>query len=554
MRYSFITFFFISITVSLYGQDKTIANKGQVSYVASENVYVRFESTENITIGDTLFIIQGDKRLPFLVVINKSSISCVCIRITSYEVNISDEIIAQKVIIKEPVKVIAKKLLDQQEGKSSSFRTDESILSTKFSRYKPLEKRDSTLSKEINNELFKQKIKGRVSVTSYNSLSSLRTNHRMRYTFSLRGDHLGDSRFSIESYINYRNTLNERKEIKKSLSNALKVYSLALKYDFSKNSSLTVGRKINPDISSMGAIDGVQFVKRQGNFLLGLIIGSRPDYLDYGLNLNLFQYGAYVNHISENKKKYHRSTLAFIEQRNNSKIDRRFVYFQHTSSLAKNLNLFSSFEMALYENINNEAKNVLSLTSLYLSLRYRFSKKLNVSASYDARKNIIYYESFKSFIDKLIEDETRQGFRFHINYRPFKNVTWGINTGWRLQKSNKNLSKNLNSYLTFSRIPSLNIRTTITANFLRTSYLDGRIFGIRISKEIIRGKLYGDINFRMVDYKYLNSEFETHQNIAGVTGSLKIIKKLTLYLYYEGTFDEQNRTYNRLNAKLIKRF
>ena len=115
----------------------------------------------------------------------------------------------------------------------------------------------------------------------------------MRYAFLLRGNNLGNSRFSIENYITFRHTINEWEEVKDNLNRALKVYSLALRYDFNKTSSLTIGRKINPKISSMGAIDGIQFEAGKGNFILGAIIGSRPDYLDYGLNFNLFQYISY---------------------------------------------------------------------------------------------------------------------------------------------------------------------------------------------------------------------------------------------------------------------
>jgi hypothetical protein len=262
----------------------------------------------------------------------------------------------------------------------------------------------------------------------------------------------------------------------------------------------------------------------------------------------------YLSHESHHESRFQQSTLAFIEQRNHSKIDRRFIYFQHSESLLKDLYLFTSIEMSLYENIGDVPKNVFSLNNLYLMMRYRLSNQWNFSASYDNRKNIIYYESYKNFIDQLIEDETRQGLRFHVNYRPFKNVMWGVSTGWRFQKNNMNTSQNLNSYLTFSRITSLNILATLSADFLKTNYLDSRIFGIRLSKEIIPGRLNADINYRNVYYRYVNYETATHQNIAGLNFSLKIVNKLSLYTYYEGIFDDLNQVYNRLNVKLVQRF
>lgn len=526
---------------ALQGQEQTVLEKGSVSFVSSRNVYVKFASTKNINIGDTLFINQNDALIPALVVNNKSSTSTVCLPLLAEKMQVSSEIIAKTIVKKE-----AKKAKDKKEEETPELPTIEEEITA--------DEKAPTVVMPDEEPIFKQKIKGQISAASYSNLSDFKNTHRMRYAFSFRGYNLKNSRFSVDSYITFRHTLGEWEAVNENLSQALKVYSLSVKYDIDSTSSLTLGRKINPKISSMGAIDGLQYEKTWGKFIVGAIAGSRPDYSDYSLNLNLFQAGAYAAYVSNKPGKYQQTTFGFIEQRNKSNIDRRFVYFQHSSELLKNLNLFSSFELDLYKKINNESKNTLQLTNLFLSLRYRLSKKWRLSISYDNRKNIIYYESYKSFIDQLIENETRQGLRFSINYRPFKFVTWGVNTSWRFQKDNMNLSKNLNTYLNFTKIPILNIRTSLTANFLQTNYLNSKIFGIRISKEIIRRKLNGDLYFRMLDYQYRNSENTVHQNIGGASLSFRLMKQLTLYAYYEGTFDNRDQTYHRINTKIIQRF
>jgi len=342
--------------------------------------------------------------------------------------------------------------------------------------------------------------------------------------------------------------------VQANFQDALKVYSLAVKYDLDKKSSITVGRKINQRISSMGAIDGIQAEKGFGNMLIGAIAGSRPDFLDYGLNLNLLQFGVYFGHTSTKDNKVQQTTVAFIEQRNLSKTDRRFLYFQHSNAFAKDLNVFVTLEADLYQNIHETVSNTLSLTNLYLSLRYKLSKNISISASYDNRKNIIFYESYKSYIDQLIDDETRQGLRFNFNYRPFKTITWGVNASWRFQKDNANSSKNLNTYLNFSRIPWINASASVTANLLQTNYLDSKIYGVRITKEIIPGKLTSDVYFRMVDYQYNSYEYTIQQQIAGVDVSLNLTRKLAFHVYYEGTFDKKTDTLHRINTKIIQRF
>lgn len=538
MRLSF-SFFLLFVAITLSGQDQSVVEKGSVSYVSSQSVYVKFESTDNIAIGDTLYVQRGQQRLAALVVASKSSISCVCTALIQEPFNVSDEVIFVRTAVPAPPPVMEE--ADQEPVKEPAAPL-------------PGKEPEPVLEEEESEPSYRQKITGRISAASYSNISNSRTNHRMRYAFTLRGDHIRNSRFSTDSYITFRHTLGEWQDVKDNLNDAIKVYSLAVRYDLDPETSLILGRKINPRISSMGAIDGVQFEKRFGHFLTGALAGSRPDFSDYSINPNLVQAGAYIGFASDASRKYHQSTLAFVEQRNHSNTDRRFVYFQHTNTLLNDLNVFTSFEFDLYENIHESVRNTLTLTNLFASLRYRFSRNLSVSASYDNRKNIIYYESYKNFIDQLIDDETRQGLRLGFNYRPFKYVTWGVNASWRFQKDNKNDSRNLNTYLNISRLPFANIRTSITANFLQTGYLDSRSLGIRISKDLLSGKLNADAYYRKVDYTYSNSDYAIHQHIGGVNLSVRLMKHLSLHLYYEGTFNNKTENLTRFNTKIIQRF
>ena len=168
----------------------------------------------------------------------------------------------------------------------------------------------------------------------------------------------------------------------------------------------------------------------------------------------------------QKKNGYTQTSVAVLEQKNQGRTDRRFAYFQHTNSLLKNLHLFCSVEIDLFKLENELPTNTLTATSAYFSLRYRASKKLSLSASYDARKNVIYYESYKNFIDRLIEEESRQGLRFRFNFRPIKYVTVGSSAGYRSQKNSPNTSKNLYSFLTLSRIPWIKMSATFLLHII----------------------------------------------------------------------------------------
>ena len=538
MRYFLSIPFLLLLSNVVFGQKETVVEKGTVTYVSSQNVYVKFTSTEHINKGDTLFSKKGEQLVPSLLVKDKSSTSCVSSALSVEKAKIGDEFYSKSIVEKKPEKTKQKKSKPGVVGQDSTLKPPPVVVA-------PHDDKDDD---------YKQKVKGRISAASYSNFNGADQTHRMRYALTYQGNNLRNSRFSTDNYITFRHTIGEWNTVKENFNDAFKVYSLAVKYDIDKTSSISLGRKINQRISSMGAIDGLQAEKGLKHFLVGAIVGSRPDFADYSINLNLFQVGAYVGHVSKNLVKRKETTFAVVEQRNHSKTDRRFVYFQHSNSLTKDLNLFGSFEVDMYQLVNERVSNAMSLTNLLLTLRYKISKKLSISASYDNRKNIIYYESYRSYIDQLIEDETRQGLRFGVNYRISKRITWGANASWRFQKSNINLSKNINTYVNFSRLPWVNATASLSANLLQTNYLDSRIYGARLSKEIVRGKLNSEVYYRWVEYDYKNYEYKIQQQIGGIDFSWNITRKLALYLYYEGTFEKQNTTFNRFNTKLIQRF
>lgn len=514
--------------------------KGTVSYVSSQNVYVKFSSTKGINIGDTLFLKKGEVMMPALSVNNKSSTSCVCSKMIADTIRVSFEIFAKEIraAAKEDSKIkeetIETKPPEHDKSPEQAAKEEDGIRETK----KP-----------------KQKIRTRLSAATYSNFSERGENTRMRYSFNMQGNYLNNSKISTDIYVTFRHTLNEWEVVKANVNDALKIYSLSVKYDFNETSSLTLGRRINPKISSMGAIDGIQYEKGIGkSFLFGALAGSRPDLRDYSINTDLVQAGIYVGQVSGKNKKHQQNTLGIIEQRNKSAVDRRFVYFQHTDELLKNLNIFGSCEVDLYEKINNETKNKLDLTNLFVSLRYRFSRKFNASLSYDNRRNIIYYESYKNYIDQLIENETRQGLRIGANFHPLGFIMWGINASWRFQKNNSNDSRNVNSYLNFNRIPVIKASASLTANYLRTSYINSRVFGVKMMKDIFKGKVNGEVYYRIVNYYYPVYGYFTRQNIVGGAISWQVLKPVSLYAFVEKTFDNQHNDYMLINTKLMYRF
>jgi hypothetical protein len=535
MKYLIYIFILSVLSIELKAQVVSEGITGKVSFVSTQNVYVRFKSTEGISLGDTLFVLSGSKLNPVMVVNNLSSTSCVCTALVSKVMSVSQDIVARRKIKAEilqnrdPEKIV-------KEVPEKSIRVD----STK---------------KYFNPDALRQKINGSISVYSYSDFSNsgVKNSNQFRYNYMLDARNVGNSKFSIENYITFRHTLGDWSVVKSDVFNALKVYTLAVSFEPDKTSKIILGRTINYRISSMGAMDGLQVEKTFNKFSFGVVAGTRPDYTDYGFNSKLLQYGGYLAFDTKKDNYFSQSSLAFMEQMNNMKTDRRFLYFQHSDYLLKNLYFFSTFEVDLYKVQNFIPQNTLDLTSIFVSLRYRISNNLTVTGSYDQRKNVLFYETYKSLLDSVYQNERRQSFRLQASYRILQNLTFGIESGYHFQKTDPHPSKNLYGYLSYVQVPGIGVSVTLTGTYLESAYMNGKVLGADISKDLFKGKLQTSLGYRYEDYSLMESTTGVVQNIGEISLYWQIARKIFFSANYEGTFEKNNK-YNRIYLQLRKRF
>jgi hypothetical protein len=535
MRRSTLLILLFLIAAGLKGQTTLVNVVGKVSFTSSINVYVKFKSTAGISSGDTLFIQSGEQLKPVLKVSNLSSTSCVCTTISDENLPVDHLIIART--IPQTPKAEAK----AAAAKEAEIITEEPTL-------------DSIVTVSGTESKRKQDISGSLSLVSYSDLSNTEggNSQRFRYTLSLDAANIGGSRLSAETYISFRHKAGDWAEVQANIFDALKIYSLAFRYDIAKTASVSIGRQINPRLANIGAIDGVQAEYSPGKFSLGAVAGFRPDYADYGFNSQLFQYGGYAAYNTRNGAKSTESSLAFMQQMNGSNTDRRFIYFQHSNSLIKNIYLLGSLEADLYKLENDVPKSTFDLTGFYFSMRYRLSSNFSISGSYDARKNVMYYETYKTFVDRIVETEMRQGFRLNASCRITKQLLLGISSGYRFLKSDPHPSENINGYLTYTTIPGINMTGTLSGTYLRSAFMTGVIGGANFYRDFAEGKFQAGFGYRYVGYKLPESSMDIKQNIAELNLSV-MLRKLLLSVNYEGTF-EKSDIYNRIYAQARIRF
>lgn len=535
-------FLLVLFGTALTAQSKYKIIEGVISYKNASNIYIKFYSTQELNIGDTLYLSEDNSNTPMFIIQHKSSISCVCSQIGTFKISTGLKVYA-KLLIKE--QVIIEQITPLKKD-SNEIQTLEIITNAQDSiqLYKQNEKKSTR----------KELINGRFSFSTNGDLDNPEHARftRIRISNSLNLSNINSSKFSFQSYLTYRHRYGIDQEAV-GFFDDFKVYTLAAGYEINSKSNIWLGRKINSNIANMGALDGIQYEHSIGKFVAGVLAGTRPDVFNYGFNGKLAQAGVYLVQNTESKNGLMQTSLAFVEQHYNGNVDRRFTYFQHNNNIVKNLNFFLSVEMDLYQRIQESSKQTFRLTSFYSNLRYRINRRISIQASYDNRRNVIYYESFRNIIDQLLAQETRQGLRFQINYAPIKFVSINGSTFLRFQGVNAKPTTNHMLNLNFANIPGTRISASLSANYLETEYIKGTTFSGRAYRDFFKSKFTVELNFRQSNYTYGNSEQRIQQDIAGLSLSYQISRLSSILLNFESGFGDGSE-YNRYFATYLQRF
>ena len=527
--------------INLLGQTAAKKEKiGQVTFLTSQNIYVRFENTDGISINDTLYVRSNKKLVPTVLVKYVSSSSCSGILIGSAQLKVNDSMIA----------LIVEKTEIKEKPTEGEIKTEEKIPAQELIPA-PAKLQISKGSS------FARRMSGRFSIASYTSMSNtsgLANLQNWRYTLSMDADSLFRSPVSFSSYINFVYRADQWASVTSHWGDAIKIYDLAFKYAFSKKTSLVLGRKINPKTSSLGAIDGLQFETAIKKFTLGAIVGSRPDFSNYGLNAKLFEYGGYISRDdSISTSTSMQNTVGVFQQTNDFKTDRRFLYFQHTSNFSQSFGLFFSSEFELYKRKKGVGQNVFDISSIFCMASYTPSNWLSLSATYDARKNVVYYETFKNIADSIFDSATRQGLGFRLNIRPVNSLWLSTNFNYRFSAADPQPARNYGGSLSYIQLPIIYSSLYINYNRIENGYVKGNYYGGSINKDLFNGYFNIGLGYRKVDYTFPQSSTKLMQDIASIDLSWRVLASTFFTLSYEGTFQDK-QSYSHVYIGLNTRF
>lgn len=499
-----------------FGQKKTEPQLGTVSFVTSSRVYVKFDDTQSIEVGDTLYLVSEAGPKAGLIVDQKSSLS------------------------------IVGKPLEQKLNKGDILQFNGRALE------------QQVMAEDLKKPIIQKKdnIKGSFSVANYANISSATDfNTRSVARLRLSADEIKGSNFSFDSYILYRQNLESSESGVYKSPGLFNAYGLSIKYEKEDNYAFSLGRKINRRVASLGMMDGLHAEKQIGKMHVGGIIGFRPDQQNNTFNQDLMQYGGYVGFEHKANEKRVEATVGILEQKNGNAIDRRYAYIQGSAYLGFGFSLFSSAEMDLY-NLNAEMKESgIRLTNFHISTNYRLTKRIRVSMSYDTRRQIIFYETFQTQLERLIaDDQARQGIRARVNVKVTKALTAGLAYGKRYQSSLDNASDNYNAFATLRNTPIIGGTLSGNININRSSYLNSISTTFRHNRYFFQNKINASTYLRTVAYSY-NPERDVTiiQQFLGTSINYRFGKKMTLGAL--GEFSLRKAEYKtRINLRLTKRF
>ncbi len=521
----------------VYSQTKTEEREGTVTFVSSQYTYVKFENTEGINPGDTLYLKTKKGLKPVLQIEFISSTSSAGTLLNGEDFKVNDKLIAlvESEIIQE-IKEDTSTVVQNNIQPSGEVLTQKTINRKSF--------------------LKKSGIDGKFSIQSHTNFSNNPGSinyQRWRYTLSLDANRISNSNLSFSSYLNFNYRADNWSSIPDNVWQSLKVYDFAFQYEFNESTEIFLGRHRNRNISNVGAIDGLQFEKRFNTYYAGAVVGFRPDFTELNFNSDLLEYGGYVGRSDTLGDGVMDNNIAFMQQTNNGSTDRRFLYFQHSNNILKNTYFFVSSEVDLFKKILEVESNELILTSLFFSFRYSPARFFSATLSYDARKNVVYYETYKNFIDSLFENETRQGLNLRTTFRLVNSLYLGLNGGYRFTKGDLKTTRNYGGYLSYSGIPFIESSIAINYNRLISNYVESSVAGIRVSKNLFNNYVDLSLGYRRSMYDLTASDYTSSQNIFSTDISARFTRAFSFTISYEGVFEE-TQTFSRVFAGIITRF
>ncbi|MFQ5709618.1 MAG: hypothetical protein ACE5HO_19350 [bacterium] len=522
----FLTLFCSSLLVA-----ENVARKtGEVKYISKHTYYIDLGTNQGLSVGDTVSVRQRNRTVGLLVVDHVAKLSASCHLILEKKtIKRGDRVEILLPLSKHTASVAGTETIKQESPSSTAPKT-------RYRRYTRKRNRNGP-----------NRIKGRMGIESlwFDDRSNSNLNYQqlaLRSTLTVQ-KFMG---MPLELRLRWRSRAHIRE---RSLSSSIpknewthNLYELGLVYeDDNSPVEFGFGRILSHRVRGLGYIDGgLLSVKLRGPWRVGFAGGTQPSLRSSGFQTEEQKFGVFLNfERGEYESQRLSSTVAFSGRYHSGAVSREYIYLQNNYWKGSRFSVYQTVELDLNRGWKHRrGASSIQLTNIFVSTSYRPNAVLSLSFSYDARKNILIYET-RSIPDSLFDETIRQGLHSTISVSLSRSVRLSGSFGVRFRNGNlKNTTSAawaLSVRHLFNTWATFNARLSYFSTQLTSAYRPNLNFRIPV--------LYNfSVDLSGGSYIYETGSRTTKSSWLETKGYYRINRRLYANLGYRMFFDQRLRS------------
>ena len=452
---------FIFIGFIARAQETVVTAK--VTYVSSGTVYVSAGRSSALRDSILVHVVSGKDTIAELKVFAMSSKSSACtILRAKRDVVVGDNVVAR--VQKEEKKAA---LVAQQKDTTRTIGPEQS------SGRSPRQAEQAALS-----------LQGRVGVQYYGSQfdnSSYNLNQPglvLSLTATSR-----DLPLRLDLYGNMRSISRGGAGLfSKGAVNDSRIYRLSLEYD-DQNNVVTLGRILPIYAPSIGAIDGVSYARRFGNFIFGGAVGFQPSLTQRGVSTDARKFSLFTRY--QNHVLYDLTlTAAYARSYMASQLDREVVSVGISAYSTDGLSIYGYSDIDLKTRNGNQLAASPSVSSAMLMINYRLADFITVGLGADASRPVYPFFSVPTLVDSVTDHRIRSGATISVSLYLVNGI--GLYDSYTPRSFDAGFGKEYTNYSSLYWSNVLSSGTMVRGTFTMTSngFTTSEGYGINLQRNV----------------------------------------------------------------------
>jgi hypothetical protein len=520
-----LIFLLFSLTSLLLAQETEVISR--INYLSKENVYIDKGENAGLRVGDTLIVEKNGQQDAFLIIIHTSQHSASCkILEHRFELQVGDQA----------------KLVYREEK-----MTGTSILAVEPEKTPDIPTRTRSGSKPW------ARIGGGLSVQWYH-LEDL-SGHQLDFDqpalrFNLKAKEIWGKNYNFIIRTRLRKDKRSR-----SFSTGIaretfrnRIYTFYFSYDDPTSAfNYAIGRIQSNQLSGVGYLDGLFLRYNLSPRLhIGVYGGLKSSWEFAGAEGSRQKYGLMVGYRSDRSAASRIETsLAVNTEYKGKTVSRENLYFQSSFSFNNKLFVYNSVEVDINRSWRKErTSEAVSLSSFYLSARYRFSDVVLAGLSFDDRKNYYTYDTME-IPEDYYDMAARYSLGAELNLYFPRNYTTSFRAGIRKRQNDTQTTYTGRASFRKSNLFIKRLSVGINLNLYSNYYTEGWIPTVFITKSFSSGH-YLSITGGQNSYRFLSLEQDRRNFWMRLNSQFSLWSGLYLSGYYNYNWGDDRQGYNFL--------